>query len=239
MHRNLAFKIQPQPDSETCGATCLQAVYAYHGLELLLPEVIAGIERLETGGTLGVMLARDALRRGFAATIYSYNLHMFDPTWFVKGVNFREKLLRQAALKSKPKLQQATRAYLDFFELGGKVRFRELRPALIRGLLNRGLPILTGLSATYLYRCARENMNGEYDDVGGRPSGHFVVICGYNKRKRLVRVADPWRPNPFTGDDQFYDVTSDRLISAILLSIVTYDANLLVIEPRRPRKAAP
>lgn len=234
MKRSLEFEISAQPDSRSCGVTCLDAVYAYYGLEIPVRQLALEVEHLESGGTLAVMLACDALRRGFKATIYTCNLHVFDPSWFKGKVNIPEKLLRQAQFKhDDDKLQVATRRYVEFFDLGGKLRYEPLKGRMIREFLNDDKPILVGLSATYLYGTPREyGATDEYDDVKGTPSGHFVVLTGYNRDERTVRVADPLLPNPMTGDKQYYDVDMDRLISSILLGIVTYDANLLIIEPR-------
>jgi hypothetical protein len=44
-------------------------------------------------------------------------------------------------------------------------------------------------------------------------------------------VADPLQDNPLYGE-HYYEVGVDRLVGAILLGILTYDANLLVIAPR-------
>jgi hypothetical protein len=106
-------------------------------------------------------------------------------------------------------------------------------PRFLRGYLKRGVPILTGLSGTYLYGCARER-NTEptglaFDDVRGTPTGHFVVLTGYDRRNKLVRVADPYRENPFFRHSH-YSVPVTRLINAIMLGVVTYDANLLILE---------
>ena len=235
MSRTLELEILPQPDDQTCGVTCLHAVYGYYGLQIPLPKLIDEVEHLESGGTLGVLLACDALRRGFDATIYTYNLQVFDPTWFNRrDVNVQERLMRQATFKDDARLTTATRGYVEFLDLGGRVKYEELNPNLLRRLLKKGKPILTGLSATYLYDTAREfGPNDDYDDIRGVPSGHFVVVVGYSPQGRNVEVADPWRQNPITGDDQRYSVGVDRLIAAILLGIVTYDANLLVIEPKK------
>ena len=95
-------------------------------------------------------------------------------------------------------------------------------------------PILTGLSATYLYNCARERLSGYrllYDDIQGVPTGHFVVLTGYDREAKNVWIADPLKPNPFSEFDQ-YAVNINRLICAIMLGILTYDANLLIIEPK-------
>lgn len=231
----LPISILQQPDDTTCGPTCLHAVYRYYGEDISLDEVVAMVPMLSTGGTLAVMLANNALARGYRADIYTYNLQMFDPTWFVNGtVDVAERLVRQAETKKDDaKLQQATAGYLEFLRLGGKLRFTDLNTRLIRKIIRRNLPILTGLSATYLYRSMREyGPNDEYNDIQGDPSGHFVVLSGYNRKDRTVLVADPHKNNP-VGGGHLYPVNIDRLICAILLGVLTYDANLLVIQKDR------
>ena len=57
------------------------------------------------------------------------------------------------------------------------------------------------------------------------------MLAGYNRRNRTVLVADPYAPHPF-GPRLEYWVNIDRVIGAILLGIVTYDANLLVVSPQ-------
>jgi hypothetical protein len=70
------------------------------------------------------------------------------------------------------------------------------------------------------------------DDVRGEPAGHFVVLTGYRRDAREILIADPLKANPLVGS-RYYAVRVQRLIGAILLGIMTYDANLLVIEPKR------
>lgn len=235
---DLDVQILTQPDEVTCGPTCLDAIYRYYGEEVPLEQVIAEVPQLETGGTLAVLLACHALQRGFQATIYTYNLRIFDPTWFGRRpADLRAKLQEQLQHKGSSKLQFATDSYLRFLNQGGIVRFEELNSGLLRRYLRRGIPILTGLSATYLYRCPRElDETTEFDDVRGEPAGHFVVLCGYDRLKRMVRVADPY-PHLMMGTSK-YSVAIDRLIGAILLGIMTYDANLLIVEPRKAKSAA-
>lgn len=230
---HLPLNILPQPDETTCGPTCLHAIYRYWGKDEPLAEVIARNRELEHGGTFAVFLACDALRRGFQATIYTYNLTVFDPTWFVRGVDIAERLRQQREVKSDPRLQHVTDGYLEFLRLGGRLRLVDLNSTLIRGLLRRNLPILTGLSSTYLYRDAREyGPNDIPDDVRGNPAGHFVVMAGYDRAKRTVLVADPYGPHPY-GPSHEYWINIDRVLGAVLLGIVTHDANLLVVYPRR------
>jgi hypothetical protein len=230
----LPVRMLPQPDEATCGPTCLQAIYAYWGVEEAVEAVIARTRKMENGGgTFAVFLACDALRRGYRATIYTYNLTVFDPTWFSAGVDIAERLRRQKEAKTEPRLHYVTEGYLEFLSLGGRLRFMDLSRGLMRAILRRGQPILTGLSSTYLYRTAREYGPDDVpDDIRGTPSGHFVVLAGYDRGKRSVLVADPYGPHPY-GPSHNYWISIDRVLGAILLGIVTHDANLLVIQPHR------
>jgi hypothetical protein len=236
MSRSLDFDVTAQPDEVTCGPACLHSVYRYYGDELGLDALIADVRMLDAGGTLDVYLANHALERGYQASLYSYNLQLFDPTWYrLPASELAERLQAQAKAKRDPKLRQATRGYLRFLELGGRLRFDDLQPALIRRYLKQGKPIMTGLSSTYLYRDMRELPDtNKDDDVLGEPAGHFVVLYGYDREKRLVEVADPYRPNPL-GKDLYYAVDMHRLIGAVLLGCLTYDANLLIIEKPQHR----
>lgn len=229
----LPIKILPQPDETTCGPTCLHAVYRYWGEDVPLSAVVDRTHRLEHGGTFAIFLACDALRHGYEATIYTYNLTVFDPSWFKPGVDIAERLARQRELKPDARLQHVTEGYLEFLKLGGKLRLTDLSRPLIKGLLRRNLPIITGLSSTYLYRAMREyGPDDQPDDLRGLPSGHFVVIAGYDRERHTLLVADPYARHPYTPSHEYW-VSIDRVIGAVLLGIVTHDANLLFIYPPR------
>jgi len=240
MKHRLHVDILPQPDQTTCGPTCLHAVYRYYGDEQELGAVIARTQRLAGGGTLAVMLGCDALRRGYRARIYTYNLNVFDPTWFVSrgsdhSARLVERLGRQREAKSHdPRLAVATDAYLEFLGLGGRLEWRDLTAGLLRKHLRRGIPILTGLSSTYLYQEPREVPPADRpDDIFGVPAGHFVVLSGYDKRSRTVQIADPLADNP-VAEEHHYAVPTERVVCSILLGVLTYDANFLIVEPPRP-----
>ena len=82
METRLKLEMLTQPDNVTCGPTCLHALYRYYADELPLETLVAEVPRLDGGGTLAVLIACHALRRNYDATIYTYNLQVFDPTWF-------------------------------------------------------------------------------------------------------------------------------------------------------------
>ena len=236
MKKILDVSMLPQPTETTCGPTCLHAVYRYYGDKISLPKLVNEIPYLEDGGTLAVVLGLHALQRGYKARIYTYNLHIFDPTWFHHPqIDLKRYLAAQKAVKRNKKLRLASDAYIQFLDLGGEIKFEDLTPQLLRRYMEKDQPIITGLSATYLYRSAREiGETNEYNSIAGEPSGHFAVLSGYDQGMKNVMVADPFHLNPFAGS-HYYWVDIQRVISSILLGIVSYDANLLIIEPENPQ----
>ena len=228
--------ILPQPTDSTCGPTSLHAVYDYFGDKVSLKTVVNEVKVLKEGGTLAVMLGCHALRRGYDTVIYTYNLRIFDPTWDLSNSKtLIQNLIKQAQVKKGKKFNKATKAYIKFLLLGGKLVSEDLTIDLLKRLFNKKLPVLTGLSATYLYNFKRETVNYKnesiYDDIKGIPVGHFVVLNGFNRKGDII-VADPYHGNPLFGSS-YYSVKPQRLINAIMLGLITYDANLLVISPKK------
>lgn len=233
------FTIHTQPDDETCGPTCLHAIYNHYGINMSLESIINVVERSISGGTLAPLLGKHALSQGLQTTIYVNNLDIFDPTWFTHGQATAESLIAKLDAQMKYKwdqgIVQSSVAYQQYLQLGGHVRFRILSTQLLNSYFQKKIPVLAGLNATYLYQSAREHFTKEglavYDDIRGTPCGHFVVLCGYDEKKKHIIVADPHRENPLSHDN-YYKVSSNHLINAIMLGVFTYDANLLIIEPK-------
>ncbi|MBI1190795.1 MAG: hypothetical protein GC200_08980 [Tepidisphaera sp.] len=239
MKTEIKLEIQAQPDDVTCGPSCLYSIYRHLGDKTItLRQVIDQIEKLDHGGTLIEVLACHGLKRGLHATIYSYHVDLLDPTWFAEdgGVHdrdyVRERLgLQLAAKKGDSRMRLATRAMQEFLRLGGDLRMEDLTPALISKHIAKGTPILCGLSSTYLYGASREvEKTNEDDDVAGYPQGHFVMLVGYDPAKREVLVADPLDQNPPYHTAK-YRISIYRLVNAVMLGIITHDANLLVLSP--------
>lgn len=224
--------IQPQPDETTCGPTCLYTLYKFYGDDIALEEVIVNVKQLSHGGTLGSLLANHALKRGYSATIYTYNLNVFDPTWFGHEAFFiKNKLQQQMEVKTLASLVTASKAYASFLDLGGEIKYEDLSERLLMYYLCQNIPLICGLSATCLYRSMREyGPKMDFDDLRGEPTGHFVLLYGYDPTNRTVHVADPIKDNP-AGAGNVYKIDIDRVINAILLGIVTDDANLVIITP--------
>jgi hypothetical protein len=228
----LAVERLMQPDDVSCGPTSMMMVCHHHGDPITFEEASAAIERNEDGGTLAVHIGSAALARGYRARIWSWNMRLFDPTW--KSLSHGELLEKTRARRrvvSRPRARYALGAYGTFLEGGGQVGFAELEPQLLVDILDKGRPILVGLSATYLYQMAREHpADNRTDDVGGDPVGHFLVISGYEDHGRRFVVKDPFRTSPLDATGS-YVVEAQRLLNAILLGQVTYDAVLLEMWP--------
>lgn len=237
---HIALEMLAQPTESTCGPTCLHAIYRHFKTDVSIDRVIAEIPEHEDGGTLSVNLALHALKRGFRATTYSYNLRVFDPVWrHLEPPELIDKLRRRIRCLNDPKLIRTHELYVQFLEYGGRLKFHDLTPDFLLRLLVKGAPILTGLSATYLYQHVRELPDSTDDDITGDPTGHFVVVNGYDPDSLEVVVTDPYLDNPFSPKGT-YRVDVHRFINAVMLGIVTYDANLLIVTPaRKPGPSVP
>lgn len=231
------FDISRQPTDSTCGPTCLHAVYRYWGDPVTLEQVIEETRTLRRGGTLGVNLGCHALNRGYSVSIYTYNLQLFDPTWFARPETIAERLVAQKVAKSyDPSLIEASDAYLEFLSLGGSVHMRDFDASLAAEGLQHAQPMIAGLSSTYLYDMMREwGPNDEPDDIRGLAQGHFVVFSDYDPLSMTLHVADPYfysRNDLGTSESRYHRFPLTHVVSAVMLGVLTYDANLIVVRPQ-------
>ena len=63
-----------------------------------------------------------------------------------------------------------------------------------------------------------------------------MVINGYDASARVTHIADPLLPNPISRS-QYYEVTLNHLVCAVMLGVITDDANLLVLSPRKKSRS--
>lgn len=232
----MRLEMSLQPDDQTCGPTSLHSIYRYYDDDITLEEVINTVKYTKSGGTIDAYLGQHALQRNYKVSLYVHNLVIFDPSWFVPRKLSNNKLIKklkqQMEVKTSKRLRESSQAYIDYLELGGNILYHELTVSMLKKFFARKIPILTGLSATNLYQSKREidvEDKSVYDDINGSPTGHFVVLCGYNENKRHIIVADPHRKNPISRDI-FYNVSISRLINSIMLGVLTHDGNLLAIQ---------
>jgi hypothetical protein len=220
-----------QPDDTTCGPSCLAQVAGFFGQQHTVPALAAGLSRLHHGGTLGVFLALRAMELGFEAAVYPLGVRVFDPTWWqLDAPALVDRLHRRRDTLTEPLDREVIDAWVRFLRAGGHLRFAELTPALLRGAIDRGHPLICGLNVTWLYRESREQDDGTPDDVGGEQVGHFVTIAGYSGGGRRFDIRDPHWEAPY-GVDGHYRVGAWQLIHAILIGDRTRDAVLVELWP--------
>jgi hypothetical protein len=236
MQKSLKVSILPQPDEESCGATCLHAVYQFFQYQVPLAEVVGSVVKIDSGGTLIPFLGQHALAQGFASTIVPFDVRVFDPSWKrCSPKDLRDRLLQSAERRPDAKTSLAVRAYAEFLSAGGEIRFDEPRCELLQDYLLKGFPIISGVSATYLYQSKRETEElGDigYNDLLGQPRGHFVVIEGFDGKMDTVSVADPQYRNPRSPGCQHLDYPCPHFLNSVLMGSITFDAAFLIVQPR-------
>ncbi len=250
--RRLLLPIQriSQPDEVSCGPTCVAQVLRLFGETRPLSDLLNQVRRNADGGTQAVWLGQLALDLGYRARLYPFGVRVFDPTWWrLEPAELISRLeARSAALSRQPGRERdviTTDAWRDFVSAGGKVAFVEPSPKLLVRILDRGRPIICGLSASWLYRESRERPDDNVsDDILGEPVGHFVVVRGYTGGGLHLHIVDPADdpppslPSPKAAPPSAhgeYPLPASRLLHAVLLGDTTRDAVLLEIWPARPR----
>jgi len=239
----LNVTIHPQHDGVSCGPTCLHALYRYFGDTIQLHQTMAEVPYLETGGTLAVLLGCHALKQGYHATLHSFNLQVNDPSWFNHNSgHLIDKLRIQLLRATDTKTLNTTQAYIHFLEMGGVIHFSDVTFDVIRGYIDKGIPLLSGVSGTWLYQNMRDYTSDDnkvvYDEWIGAPTGHFVVIRGYEAANETLHLADPYTPHPLS-DGHYYQTSFSHWLHAHLLGIISYDAELLAITPTLARVSGP
>ncbi|MCB0394447.1 MAG: hypothetical protein KDD25_07800 [Bdellovibrionales bacterium] len=222
-----------QPTEDTCGPSCLHSIYKYLGLNIELQEIVNSVDRLNQGGTLGVNLGIDALRRGYDVRIFTHNLNVFDPTWFsLTSYQLKDKLKLQSITSKPYKTLLASKYYMEYLSLGGKIEFKDLNFDFLVNLISSDGPALCGLSATYLYKSSREiDETNQDDDIKGNPQGHFVILSGIDEGSRSVKLLDPLEKNPAELGSQ-YSVHVSHFINSLMVGVLTYDANIISIRKK-------
>lgn len=229
-----------QPDLRSCGPTCLAMVMGGAGTPASVDRLIAAVRRGPEGGTQAVDLAHLALDYGYHARLYPFGVRVFDPTWWeqdrgglIACLDAREAAL--AARGASEDERSTVRSWRTFLARGGHVAFAEPSASLLVRVLDRGRPVVCGVSATWLYRDARERPDDTPDPIGGEPVGHFVVVRGYTGGGLHFHIADPAEVLPdarsgFAADTAVhgeYPLPASRLLHAVLLGDTTRDAVLL------------
>jgi hypothetical protein len=172
----------------TCGPSSLQQVMAYYGKKMKLGDIIKDIPMF-MDGTYLAYLAKYAMEAGFKPLIITYNVDIFDPTWFRLS---RKSLIKKLRSRSRIRkldinIRRGCKSYVDYLESGGKLSFNFTTTEIIKKYLKKKRPIIVRLSSTILHDRKRLDLNKDKrDDISGSPGFHFVVVSGYKNGKFLI-----------------------------------------------------
>ena len=190
----LPVRTLPQPDETTCGPTCLHAIYRYWGEREPISAVVERMWRMQHGGTFAVYLGCDALRKGYAARIYTCNLLVFDPTWFSRPqVDIAERLAQQREIKNDPASGRSDeRMACQVFFIAGLLADQQdrRRPRPFAGdALRRVLPQrTTAASIQFPLRGEGNGCCGRFGWVVSAVAGHRLPRC----RRGVTRQDGYW-----------------------------------------------
>lgn len=237
---NLPLPLSQQPTYNTCGPTTLHALYSYYDDPVDRDKVIQAFPQLESveHGLWGVELGMHALQRGYRAHILTSDMRFFDPKW-----NYADREHLGASLEAQGRfkfgsgkrkrdreLYRINTAYQQFLDLGGQLSFKGPLKSLILGYLNKGVPLLAALSATYLYQDARELPDGTENGISGGSCGHFVLIHGYDPVTDSYLIADSWGLKQPDGSYKTkYTMSVEIVGAAILAGQITNDNLIMAI----------
>lgn len=217
-----------QPDDISCGVCCLKMVLDYFGKEISFDALSLAKKPRPDIGLYDTHLGKTALALGYPATIYSYNYRIFHPFWNHLGTEELIATLKDSVASGvlHANAEEAAESYIEFLENGGNLFFYPLSKELILVHLDNDLPVIAGLDLAFLYDYSLE-CRAEFEDR----ATHFVVICGYEPKRNVFCIADPWHSIPLENKEGHYYVDADRVINAILLGQDKNDSALIVIEP--------
>jgi len=221
----------------SCGHSSLLQVLAYYGTNLELKEVVKEISNCEVDelklGASECELGMFAIKRGFKSTVVSLDVRRFDATWFeLSSEELKKKLeLRSEFLhKLSPEdikegqgtqyLDNVTKYYSEYLEKEGKVKFLPISKELIKKYIDNKIPVIALVSSQLYFKKARK-YNGEFDDIKGKPTGHWIVVSGYDENNFII--TDP-------ADDLEKDGNVKMEQNYLISSINTYGPVMLIIE---------
>ncbi|MBT3984899.1 hypothetical protein HOD38_03165 [archaeon] len=221
----------------SCGHSSLLQVLAYYGTKLELKEVVNEISSCEVDdlklGASECELGLFAMKRDFKSTVISLDVRRFDATWFDLS---KEELKKKLELRSKflhnlsPEdfkegqgtqyLDNVTKYYSEYFEKDGKVKFLPISKELIKKYIDKKIPVIALVSSQLYFKKARK-YNGKFDDIKGKPTGHWIVVSGYTDKNFII--TDP-------ADDLEKDGNVEMEQNYLISSINTYGPVILIIE---------
>lgn len=221
---------------------CLQAsvaqLMAYHDISKTIEELKQEVPvyKDERGVPVGTSIGHMAAylcNLGFAVTIHSTDIQLFDPSWRDKPSDELIDLLR----KRLPHLGHPTyslqvkeailEGYSAFLQAGGTIEFPVISKDVICNVLEQG-PLLAVVSYNFLNGTAKTIFDAQTNlyvanPIEGQPSTHAVVVAGYKDDQFLL--VDP---DQKLGGKRWLD--ANRVVGAVYLAQTDFDNMIISVQ---------
>lgn len=215
--------IAEQPTQVSCGQTALAMLLSYFDDRIAPEELMKDIPMLKTDdgkdwGTVIPDLAHWCMRRGYQATLHTFDSQLVHQTWAqleTDAIIHELKTLRDTFVF--PTIgthisRTFIDAYVRYLSDGGILIIAPcITLSLIHTLLTNG-PFIATVSYANLYTAK-----------GGTTATHFVVVYGSDANGNIL-IADPWK------DNGFQTVDPERLIGAVMAAQMTCENAVFQIQ---------
>jgi hypothetical protein len=177
-------------EKKTCGPSSLQQVLNYYGDPTSLSEILANVKMFPSG-TPPSYLALGAKKLGYKTKLISFDVDYVDPSWKnASKKEIAEKLRKRLPTLKDKSAKMRTRGLLTALKGGVDLEIQIPSEKILIGYLKGGIPPIITLSYNVLHNYKRK-FNDKQDDVKGHPSGHYVVVSGYDDKNLII--TDPSR----------------------------------------------
>ncbi|MBD3280341.1 hypothetical protein GF389_02360 [Candidatus Dojkabacteria bacterium] len=202
--------------TNVCGPLCLVNIFENLGDKALVEDIMEDLGVTENEITYLPQLALYAHKNNLKIKYLQSNPREISPNW--KGLEsdkyletlkkFQEEMDKESIWKKNLKF------LIEYIEAGGEIEVDDLSREKISQYLAEGYVVLAAVEQTWLWGKRKVKGKIEYDDLKGKPSGHFVVI--YKEDGDDFLVSDPY-PTGLEGKEGLYRVSKDTMLVSILV----------------------
>ncbi|MFH0836749.1 MAG: C39 family peptidase [Candidatus Aenigmatarchaeota archaeon] len=190
----------------TCGPSCLQQIFAYHGKIVDLDDIIKILDKKKgfvlTGtSTWHLGFCADAF--GYKSDVISYDVNIIDPTWMkLSKKELVKKITKRIILEKLSFSKTRLMAMQDYILYGGSYSFTMPSKDILLKYLKKKIPVIIRLCSTLLYNNSRIDWNScKFNDIKGYPFGHYVVVSGYENGHFIITDPSAIRGGTYKVDE--------------------------------------
>lgn len=230
MNKQLFPNIKQKVTSNTCGPSCLEAIYRHYGKDRGLEGILEDLHITKEESTYGPQLARHLNNNGFKTCICSSDPNVVSPEWRNASVDSIIEDLKGWIIyhfdKKVDKIWIKKALFLLFYlQEGGNLQVNDVTRSFLDKSLQEGNIILACVAESWIWKKRKISKVAKYDNIKGKVHGHFVVV--YEQEDEKYLISDPY-PTNIQDKEGLYKVDKDTLITSIL----TWSSEILIIKDK-------